>query len=100
MTIESQLYGPQRRHDLELSSLSPQTTGELLTYSGLRDHLERAGGLVSAADLQRRWGRSKSVMSRIVNLTSFPEPVYTGEGNHRLWITAEVDVWWASRRAR
>lgn len=89
MTIRSQ-YDEPRRDDLAAS--------RTVTHDHLRAALELAGGLASSADLGRRWDRSKSVMSRLVNQSSFPRPIYDGRGRHRLWIVDECDAWWRQRR--
>lgn len=61
--------------------------------------LERAGGLVSNADLRVRWGGADGPLARqtVQKLTAredFPKPVIRGgRGVPDQWLAAEVDDW-------
>lgn len=72
--------------------------------------ISKAGGLLGVAELRTRWGGPDRPLTadRVKDLAAepgFPEPVYPphgagGPGVRKLWLAADVDVWWQQRHAR
>jgi hypothetical protein len=58
----------------------------------LRAAIDRAGGLVTLADLARLWGVSTQRAHQIAEANAFPEPVAT-VGGRKLWATAQLAGW-------
>jgi predicted DNA-binding transcriptional regulator AlpA len=57
-----------------------------------RTIIERSGGLVSASDLARVWGVSKTRLTVLTHRESFPEPVAT-VGGRPVWLASEAQQW-------
>jgi predicted DNA-binding transcriptional regulator AlpA len=57
-----------------------------------RTIIERNGGLVSASDLARVWGVSKTRLTVLTHRGSFPEPVGT-VGGRPVWLAGEAQDW-------
>lgn len=57
------------------------------------------GGLLTVADIARRWGVEGTTARQAVNHPDFPEPAVT-IGRSDLWLAPEVDQWRATPRKR
>lgn len=58
----------------------------------LRAAIERAGGLVTLADLAREWNVSTQRAHQIAETDAFPEPVAT-VGGRKLWAMTQLEGW-------
>lgn len=61
--------------------------------------IQRAGGLVSASDLSRTWGISKTRVAVLVGRESFPEPVGS-VGGRPVWLASEARQWRETQQKR
>lgn len=68
----------------------------LLTSDEVRAAVSDCGGLVSAADLGRRWKVSRSRIQELTHMDDFPQPVDWPSGRP-VWLWGEVNNW---RQAR
>ncbi len=61
-------------------------------HEHVRTMIGTCGGLVSAADLARRWGLSRQRVGVLVRQTGFPAPATTVNG-HPVWLADEANIW-------
>lgn len=70
-----------------------------MTTDDLRDAIKAAGGLLTQADIARRYSVSKERAAEIVSSAGYPAPLEGKIGRSLVWIGNEVDAWRSATRA-
>ena len=82
------VFGMETTQEIDLSAVLRQDD----VFAPVRRAVVSVGGLVSQADLARRWKLSKPRIHQLVQHETFPEPATMVNGQP-VWFAQHADLW-------